>query len=150
MKTVVLNNKDGMVIGQLPHGEKNSAGHRQPGGVVVLLPGANLVDSDQLATLRKNPGFEQYFNVTIQPSPAPEQSPERVGKKELEIICEGVDDQAPIVKLKDPGMALKVIGETLTNEPLDVWLRQEQRPAIREAIEKQRSKNNGITPPRAA
>ncbi len=107
MKTVVINNREGLVIGQLPH-IAPAAGVRgatsQLGPAVVFLPGANLIDSKTLAILRENKSFELNFTTRIPASAAPEQNPEKVGKLMLMVDKSvgkngEVDDAAPLAKL---------------------------------------------------
>ncbi len=65
MQTVVINNKEALIIGQLPNIGKDTAGVPQIGEQVTFYPGVNLVDSKKLALLRKNPGFDAFFTEKI-------------------------------------------------------------------------------------
>lgn len=142
MKTVVINNREGMVVGQLPHKGKDMAGHQKAGGIVVLLPGTNLVDSESLAILRQNAAFELNFTTKIAASPAPEQNAERVGRPILEVVCENLDDDAPLAKLK-PAMLQRIVGETFNEDLLKSWLHGEPERPLRKLLESQVAKVSG-------
>lgn len=156
MKTVVINNREALVQGQMQPTGKDSNGVPILGPVITLLPGLNLVDSGLLAALRKNPGYEQRFATTIARSLAPEQNPEKVGKFELELLLtehkvkDGksemkpleVEDELPLAKLPEE-TCKTLIKATLTEGTLRTWARQEPRPAVRWEIEQQLSAIGG-------
>lgn len=153
MKTIVINNREALIQGQMQPTGKDSNNVPILGPVVTLLPGLNLVDTGLLASLRKNPGYEQRFATVIQRSLAPEQNPEKVGKVELELMLvehkggkDGksemrpleVEDDLPLAKL--PEETCKVLVKaTLTEGILRTWARQDARPAVRWEIEQQLS-----------
>lgn len=152
MKIAVINNREGLVQGQLQPTGKDSNGMAILGPLVTLLPGLNLVDKDKLEALRKNPTFELNFTQEIKPSPAPEQNPEKVGKPTLEVLCveqktkEGVlkkpievEDELPLAKL-DEATIKRIVSETLVADTLRLWSRQDARPAVRWEIEQQLQK----------
>lgn len=161
MKTAVINNREALVQGQLQPIGKDSNGMAMLGGVVTLVPGLNLVDSEQLAALRKNPTFALNFTAKIQPSLAPEQSPEKVGRPILELVMSPagpskdgkaaepkpleVENALPLAKLSEELCKL-VIGETLVEGTLRQWAREEARPAVRYEIEQQIEKITKGTP----
>jgi len=150
MKSIVVWNKESQHIGQLPHGAKTTAGIPQPGGIVIFLPGVNLVDSEALATLRKNPGFDQLFTLKIPPSAAPEQAPEKVGKPHMELLADGLDDNAPLAKLKPKDLE-KVIGETFNENLLKEWMMgEDMAKPVRKLIEQQLNKVNAGVQPRTS
>jgi len=155
MQTVVINNREGLVQGQLqPDPElvaKMTKGSIPINRCVTLLPGANLVEAADLEALGRNPAFAKRFETKIQRSPAPEQNPEKVGLPELQLM--GVDgklidqtqpvpkDAKPVAPLqvdKDhPLKALKaevakaLIDETFVVSTLRAWLGSEGRPEVR-------------------
>lgn len=152
MKIAVINNREGLVQGQMQPAGVDSAGRKIIGPVVTLLPGLNLVDKKQLEELRKNPGFELNFATKIAPSPAPEQNPEKVGKPILELLqAQGkdgkdapveVEDALPLAKLSEKQAKL-LISETLVEGTLKQWDREETRPAVRYEIAQQITKISG-------
>lgn len=150
-RTVVINNREGLVQGQLPHLGNDSSGRPQLGRVVTLLPGANLVSSEDLRVLRENPAFEMNFKMKIAQSLAPEQNPEKVGKPILEIAKsigkDGVvDGEFPLQKLSSKECS-DLIGETYTSSALNRWLRDEGRPDVRRDIQNQLDKLSGEAAP---
>lgn len=135
MQTIVTNNKEALVIGQLPNLGKDTAGVPQLGESVSFIPGVNLVKSEVLATLRKNPSFELNFKTKIESSPAPEQNPEKVGKFIL-VVGKEVEDKSPLVKLTEKACE-GIITETFTSKMLRSWLDEEGRAEVRAMIERQ-------------
>lgn len=138
MQTIVINNRESLINAQLPHKGKGKDGSIQTGEVVTFIPGANLVDSAKLKTLRENPGFEALFKTKIESSPAPEQNPEKVGKCVL-VLGKEVEDTSPLAKLAEKA-AEALIAETFSVPQLDGWIKEEGRPEIRRLLEAQRSK----------
>lgn len=132
MQTVVINNKEALVIGQMPHSGKDKSGVPQLGGIVTLIPGVNLVDTKVLKTLRENPGFELLFKTKIESSQAPEQNPEKVGKCIL-IASGEVEDSSPLAKLP-PKACEAMIEETLSSDLLNKWLEDETRGDVRRVL----------------
>jgi hypothetical protein len=137
MKTAVINNREGLVQGQLQPISKNLSGAPIPYRAVTFLPGVNLIPTEELDELRKNKSFELNFTTAIQPTPAPEQNPERVGKPILEVLkVKGkdgkdvplvVDDNQPLAGLSmDAVKAL--VEETIVVGYLRKWLEEEHRP----------------------
>lgn len=151
MKTAVLNNREGLVIGQMPSTQQDRSGRPLLAGIVTLLPGLNLVDSDALKTLRENPGFEAQFSQRIEPGMAPEHVLERTGETILAIVhfekkdkdgkitrtpVDFLDDALPLAKL-DEKQCEMLIKEVLVSEILRSWGKSEARPAVRFMIETQ-------------
>lgn len=152
MKTVVINNRENMDIYQMQPVGKDLRGVPILGPLVVLLPGANLVDSTKVDALMGkvegtlgNPGFALKFEAKIPRTPAPEQNPEKSGRPYLEFLQvetkEGkkplvVDDKLPLRKLS-PEIAAKLIAETLIPGTLKQWNDEESRPEVRAEINKQ-------------
>jgi hypothetical protein len=144
MQTVVINNREGLVQGQLqPDPQlvaKMAKGSIPINRCVTLLPGANLVDTADLEALLKNPAFELNFKTLIPRSPAPEQNPEKVGKPILQFMDveskDGkkvplqVDAKHPLKGLK-PDVAAALIDETFVVSTLRGWLAEEGRPEVR-------------------
>lgn len=151
-KIIVINNREGLVQGQMQPTVFNKQGAPEVGKVLTLLPGANLVDEKELEALCKNPTFLANFKNQIQPSPAPEQNPEKVGKPILEFLTvkgkDGkdeelkVEDEFPLNKLK-PETAKRLIKETLVPSILAKWATEVQDPGIRHAIDKHIEYLNG-------
>lgn len=137
MRTPVINNKEALVIGQLP------ASGKEPGPIVVFLPGLNLVDSKQLAVLRNNKNFDAHFKTLIPPSLAPEQTPEKVGKPILELAGKELEDASPLAKLDKQACKL-LISETLDAPMLDSWLMEETRADIARSINEQKVKIGSV------
>src|SRR5690348_5746043 len=98
--TVVINNGSGMELVQLPH--RGQDGHKRVilGDAVRFLPGVNLVDTEQLAILRKNPLFEAKFTNKIPRIAAPEQKQERVGRPFL-TLGKTLPSAHPLSKLSE-------------------------------------------------
>lgn len=143
MKSAVINNREGLVQGQLQPRSRNLSGAPIPHRAVTFLPGVNLVPSEELEELRKNPTFELNFRTAIPHSPAPEQNPERVGKPVLELLeVKGkdgkrvplvVDDELPLAKL-EPAAVKTLVDETVVTGFLREWLEQERRPDVAHLI----------------
>lgn len=154
MQTVVINNKEGMIVGQLPHTlpkEKGEKGSNLPtiGEQVVFMPGANLVNSEVLKVLRANKTFELNFSSMIPPSEAPEQNPEKVGRPILVVVRE-VEDKSPLEKIKSAKECESIIKEMFLTDVLQRWLDEEGRSEVRAIIEVQlraiRTGESGNTP----
>lgn len=134
MQTIVINNKEALIIGQMPHnGGKDSSGVPQIGQSVTLVPGVNLVDSKVLGELRKSEAFDALFKNKIMPSPAREQNPEKVGRFIL-VAGKEVEDKSPLAKLTEKACEA-MIDETLTVAMLSNWLKEEGRGEVRRMIE---------------
>lgn len=140
MQTVVINNKEALVQGQLQPTMRNAQGAPVVGKCVTLLPGANLVASAEVEELLKNPQFKACFTTKIPYSKAPEQNPEKVGQPILEFLevdagKDGgkkplqVEDSAPLAKLK-PEVVKVLVDEVLAASILRGWLREEVRPDV--------------------
>lgn len=175
MQTIVVNNREALVVGQMPHLGKDVSNIPQIGKTVTLIPGVNLVPSADLAVLRKNPGFDQLFKTKIARSPAPEQNPEKVGDFILETrkvrcacsaekdapskscaACKGtgsldeVPDTLPFAAVH-PGDAAELVQETFSVDLLAHWREKEGRDGVRAAIHAQIAKmNTGAAPIGAA
>ena len=130
--TVVVNNREGLEIVQMPHAGKDTAGVTMTGEVVSLLPGANFVPTEKLAVLLKNPAFAAKFKNKIPRGVAPEHNPENIGKPVLEKGPE-LPAASPLLKLSDEEAAT-LIAEVLTADPLRGWLKEETRPQVRKAL----------------
>ena len=140
MKKIVLNNREGLAMCQLPHTKSASVG-LDVGRVVQLAPGANLVPEADLEVLMRNQGFARQFETLIPRSPAPEQNPEKVGKPVLEMLqADGKDivvaDERPLAALR-PDHARVLIKETLVPGMLTSWLEEETRPEVAQALKAQ-------------
>lgn len=140
MQTVVINNREALIIGQLPHA-KSTGGVPQLGPTVTFIPGLNLVDSKVLAELRQNPSFEAFFKTKIEASPAPEQNPEKVGKFILATGGE-LEDKSPLGKLKEQACQA-MISETFSSDLLKKWRAEETRGEVTRMINEQLDKLSG-------
>jgi hypothetical protein len=141
MRTVVVNNRESLVMGQMPHIKVNGGVLPQLGEIITLIPGVNLVDSAKLKTLRENKAFEANFRTRIAPSPAPEQSPEKVGKLILEVDKSigkdgEVPDETPLAKLTYV-QCQAMIAETFNGDMLRQWEKEEIRSDVRREINRQ-------------
>lgn len=151
MKTAVINNREGLVIAQLPATQEDRSGRKLLAGVVTLLPGLNLVDTDEFNTLMKNPGFASHFTNKIEPGMAPEHQLERTGSPILEQVffdkkdkdnkitrtpVDFLDDKIPLANLTEPQCKV-LVEQVLVGETLRAWGRAETRPAVRFLIEEQ-------------
>ena len=152
MKTAILNNKEGLVVLQLPSTQKDRQGRDLIAGVVTLLPGLNLVDTDTMKALREgNEGVRRHFETKIEPGMAPEHQLERTGRFILEQVyfdkkdkdgkvtrvpVDSLDDALPLAKLTEE-QCKQLVDEVLVGEMLQGWGRAETRPAVRFLIEKQ-------------
>jgi hypothetical protein len=150
MKTAIVNNREGLEIGQLPSTMKDASGRPLLAGIVTLLPGLNLIDSEAVNTLRKNPGFEAKFTTKIEPGMAPEHALERTGSPILELVhfdkkvdgkvvkvpVDNLDDELPLAKLTDEQCKI-LVEQVLVGETLRSWGKAEARPSVRLIIEKQ-------------
>jgi hypothetical protein len=99
--TVVVNNREGLEIFQLPHRGSDKHGRVILGPTVTLLPGLNLLETEELAALREHPLFVKKLTLAIPKSKAPEQKAERVGRPYLEIGKE-LPAAYPLAKLPIP------------------------------------------------
>ena len=150
MKTIVINNREALVQGQMQPIGKDSRGVPLLGPLMTLIPGLNLVDSVQLAEIRKNPGFDANFTSKIPHSPAQEQNPEKSGKPILEVMLAApgkdgkrapleVEDKAPLAKLSEETIK-SMVEETLVGDILRNWEKEETRPSIAHIIRTQLEK----------
>lgn len=146
--TVVTNNKEALIIGQMPHLGSDKAGVPQLGETITLVPGVNMVDSAKLATLRKNPSFNVMFETLIPRSPAPEQNPEKVDKPMLVCGAE-LPDRSPLAKLSAKACEA-ILADTLQVPLLRQWLDEEGRSEIRIILERQIKKLSDGGPATAA
>lgn len=142
MQIQIINNQQGLDLIHVPpkyqrpeRGAKETTIAPPLGPLVRLVPGMNLVDSDVVKELRKNPGFDAKFSTVIEASPAPEQNPECVGKFMLVQGIE-VDEKAPLAKLT-LAAAKAMIGETFVASMLQDWIAEETRPIVRRALDSQ-------------
>lgn len=136
MQTIVINNKEALIIGQLPSQTKDNRGVAIPGNVVVFSPGVNLVDTEKLKELRKNKLFDEHFKTKIPRSAAPEQNPEKVGQVILKVAKE-LNEK---ISFKDIPVqeAIEIVEETFLAAVLDGWLKEDSRNDVRTAIMNQK------------
>jgi hypothetical protein len=134
--TVVINNREGLEVAQLPHRGTDSHKRIIFGEVVTLLPGLNLVPTETLNILRKNPVFELKFKSMIPDSRAPEQRPERVGKPILELGKElpTGSNVCPLSALP-VNEALALVKEA-NEEQLQAFKETESREEVRKLVNK--------------
>lgn len=135
-KTIVINRREAMIIGQLPHTGTDMAGRIILGPVVTFLPGVNVVDTAKLKTLRENKAFDARFSTKIVKTEGPDQ-PQHIGSFELVAGAE-VQNEAGALKKMEPKEAAAVIEETFDARLLDKWLKDEGRDSVRAAIHEQK------------
>jgi hypothetical protein len=135
MQTIVVNNREALVIAQLPHVGKDAAGRVLVGETVKLIPGVNLVESAQLKKLRENKLFDAHFTTKIARSPAPEQNPEKVGSYVLVQLRE-VPERKSLEKVPD-NEAVEIVKETFNVKLLERWLHEDARGEVRAMIQNQ-------------
>ena len=130
--TVVKNNLEALQVMQLPPVGKDFNGHARLGGQVILIPGINLVPTEDLNTLLENPSIADRFTEKIALGMAPEHNREKTGHAYLE--------KGKTLPMKHPlgGLgeeeAKSLIKETLSDDLLRGWQREEIRPDVRGAI----------------
>lgn len=140
-RTVVINNKEALIMAQMPHGGKDTSGALMVGEVVSFIPGVNLIDTEKLATLRKNAAFEANFTTPIEASLAPEQNPEKVGRMIL-VKGEELPLASPLANLK-PKAVEALVGETFSVELLSKWRDDSGDLTTRAVIQNQIDKLRG-------
>lgn len=138
MKTQVVNNCEGPIYAQLPH-QRNGARIVQSGQILYILPGMNLVKTEDLQELRKNEAFEAYFKAKIEPSAAPERNHQNVGKPMLEVVGKELPDKCPLEKLTF-AEAAEVIRKTTNTDLLRDWQMEATKGDVRREIEMQMKK----------
>lgn len=140
-KRILQNNNGGIVTIQLP-GPKPSPEQKalgdhtvQLGKQVDLSPGQCMIDARDWNEAKKNPTVKAMLRERVPKSSAPEQAQELVGRYR---IVEGpeVPDESPLAKMK-PTEVLHMVEETLSVDTLGEWLRTEERPELRKAIQAQ-------------
>lgn len=135
-KTIVINNREALITAQMPHLKLDpNAQSKVPqlGDLVVFIPGANLVDSAKLRTLRENKAFDVLFSTKIPRSLAPEQNPEKVGKFIL-VAGKEVPADKPLSRLEAKEACELVTEEFLSVGMLREALADEGRNEVRAAI----------------
>lgn len=139
-KTIVINNRESLVIGQMPLIGKDATGAPIVGEAVIFVPGLNLVDTEKLKVLRSNKQFNMNFTTKIPKTPAPEQNQEKVGEFILVAVKE-VPEKAPLAKLPD-AEAAQMIDETLSVPLLQGFLESEGRSELRALIQNKMTQIN--------
>lgn len=145
-KIAILNNASRVIIGQLPHSflpPRPSLGEEHPrfaetGGIVSLVPGANLVDADAWTELMKNALWQQWLKMRIPKIAADEGRTERVGRPVLEIMSIGKNGviDSDLRKLS-PREASVIVPEILDERLLTHWLSVDGRSEVRDLLEAQ-------------
>lgn len=135
-KTIVINNKEALVLAQMPYLDKDKQGRIIAGEIVRFIPGVNVVDAATLKMLRENKNFDDLFKTRIARSPAPEQNPEKVGSVILVSVCDVPEKQQ--LKAVAENKAVELVAETFTVDLLDQWIKDEDRGSVRAAIENQK------------
>lgn len=139
--TVVRNNLEALQVMQLPPVGKDSAGVVQIGGQVTLVPGINLVPTEDLETLLENHMNADRFKEVIPLGLAPEHNRERTGQPYL-VRGKTLPAKYPLGALAEEE-AKVLIKETLSDRLLQQWQREEIRPDVRAAITLQLEANSG-------
>lgn len=116
MRTQVVNNCQG------PHYIQCQKVGNLPGKLIVLSPGLNLVETKELAELRKtNKVFDELFKAKIKPSKAEEADVRSFGKPMLEVRSGELPDTSPLAKLSlDDAKAILAV--TQNTDLLKEWL----------------------------
>ena len=99
-------------------GGKTAKGEEVAGhGRVRLIPGANAIDANDWAAVRKLGLIKHYIDKGL--------------------IVEGTTVAGDLGSLEGvkPDEAIKLVGETLDRKRLTTWLEMESRPAVKSAIE---------------
>lgn len=133
-KILVLNNRESLIIGQLPH-TKDAGGVPMAGRIVQIIPGINLVDKGDFEHLRANKAFAQLFTAVIGQSKAPEYNSERIGACIL-VAGEELPDAKPFAKV--PAQRCAEIARECFSVPfLEEWLANEARDEVRLNLQRQ-------------
>lgn len=129
-KVIVINNEERLHTMNVPN-KAVIAG--EPGDLIVLMPGLNIVDYESLKACRTNPAFDAKFTGKIPRHKAPECVSERVGQPYL---VEGprVPAVAPLSVLRDEE-AEAMVAEATTVELLHYLNTGEGRTNVRAKIE---------------
>jgi hypothetical protein len=146
MLAQVVNNCQGPHYVQLPHLREKDKPLRA-GGLVILQPGLNLVETKQLAEMRKNPGFDELFKLTVKPSKTETADPTKFGKRFLEVVGKELEDKAPLAKLSFEE-ARGVIAQTLSTDLLADWMKTTKPgdPLVKVLSDRAKELTSGIDP----
>lgn len=107
-----------------------------PGPLITLGPGVNLIEEALWKEALENPNVASLLTTLVPPGPANNPiPPERVGQPII-VAVKVVDDVRPLAALSPLG-AVDMVRETLDKPMLMVWLNDEKRAPVREAIEMQ-------------
>jgi hypothetical protein len=129
-KVLVINNEERLNTMHVPS-KQVIAG--EPGDLLVLMPGVNIVDAEAIKACRANPKFDLFFKTKIPRHVAKEAVSERVGQP---ILVEGprVPAHAPLSVLTDEEAEMYV-EEASTVELLNVFRIGEGRQTVRAKID---------------
>ena len=143
---ILLNNLERVFVNQFrskpPAGAdlaKNPELALMPGETFVIGPGINVIPLDKIARLRaENPIFDNLFKDKIEREKFQEGPTfERLGRPKFEILADkDVDGKTPLAKLK-PGVAIKVVRETVDEGLLKGWMKATGLEPLRVEILKQ-------------
>lgn len=131
--TPVLNNRESLIQLQLP--AKNTKVGAQPGQVIQLIPGMNFIDTVQWNKAKENQTVQHLLTDVIQPSRAPEQNPERVGKSPL-VEGKAVSKDNPLAAMTEKD-ADATVSEMFDCNQMRKFLSQEERQVVRNALKAQ-------------
>lgn len=134
--TVVINNRESLIIGPLPPTGKDTSGVPMLGANIILIPGLNLVPTAQLVELKKNPTFANLFTEKIGRHKATEHNTERVGSPILLQVPGELPRLRPFA-LVDPKECAEYISEIFSTKMLEEWLHDEQRDGVRLELQRQ-------------
>lgn len=144
MRAQVLNNCQG------PHYLQHNSqdGGKTLGSLVVLHPGMNLIDTKELATLRKNPGVEMLFTTKIKPTKAPEANVAKFHLPMLQVVGKELKDGLNPFDGLSLDESKAIISATENTDALDEWLRpQKSGSELAKAIsERLKEITSGIDP----
>lgn len=131
--TIVQNNRESIVQFQLTG--KTSASGVDPGPLLQLVPGMNLLATEKWEKAKQNAVCMALLSEKIQPSKSPETNPERVGHC---VLVEGiaVSKDNPLASLKDSD-AVEFVEELFDIPMAKRFLNEETRGRVIAALKTQ-------------
>lgn len=132
----VNNNMNSMIQVQLPM-RRDQHGNMHHGKLLVLIPGVNFVNAEDLAEAKKNAVFAAHFNQKIEASPMPEMPLDRLGHKKLVEMTGPIDKENPLSQVQDEDEAIEIVGEMGDLRMIRKALEEETRPKVVEALKSQ-------------
>ena len=136
MLAKLLNNCNGPHYVQMQPLQKAASGRViQPGELIIIEKGMNLIDTKKLAAMREqNPGFASLFTATILSSKAPDHNSANDGKPYLEVLPGELPDDKPLAKLSDKDTK-EIIEKTENTDVLLRWKQDAKPDTVRREID---------------